>query len=167
MTTACSFTKGSRIHVFHSSQSDTRQHLRHDVTRWFRTATVIHGLNTPRQGYTHSWQPAVVAADFDGAGYQALDKSTWIQCHLSVESSEPLRTGGWFNRNGKRLECDGASATTVLQVPPDRVSLDPPPPPHVSFMVVRWGGVPQEYDADSWGPTGATSSDAFIDAFFE
>jgi hypothetical protein len=149
-----SFKEGERIHAFYRFQQS-------DCDLFIPVHNVAAGACAPRIGQSDGWQQAVVLSQKRGEDGK-VDS-------VFVEYTWPL----WFDRHGRKLhrETERDWFQEWVCISQVRKLNDPPPPPKVSFLVVRWGGEqrchPTSDGGGGWGRTGSNVSDPYMAVVFE
>eukprot|EP01065_Artemidia_motanka_P027290 TRINITY_DN32511_c0_g1_i1.p1 TRINITY_DN32511_c0_g1~~TRINITY_DN32511_c0_g1_i1.p1 ORF type:complete len:538 (+),score=175.20 TRINITY_DN32511_c0_g1_i1:68-1681(+) len=120
---------------------------------YFPVHSVLSALQSPRIGVTDGWLQAEVLA----AATDSEEVRVWPRHKL------------WCNRKGETFD-NHAGKRGVAIVPPGQVSKDPPPPPKVSFVCVRWGQWNSPHNTDGeyggWGAYGTCICDLYIKGFY-
>jgi hypothetical protein len=116
------------------------------------------GLAFPPIGFSDRWMEAVVSKDFVKMRYLYSDKSSWPQVEYQHRC--------WYDRNSQRVS--GWPRTEPVSIS-DILITGPPPPPAASIFVLRVadGEDANEWDENSWGHTGSSVSDAYVNNVFQ
>ena len=157
------YQPGEEVSVFYRYEYDGSGDR---AEAYFPVSSAVCGQGMPRMGKTDCWQPATVAQAFNP---ETFDPNMVHKTGVLVRLLHPL----WYNRHGNVLDVSSPKNTEVRVHPADVVR-GPPPPPQVSFVVVRWGGHFRTPDYNElagedggWGDIGTSISDGYIRNVFD
>ena len=138
---------GTRLWAFYRMQGFRKE------TCAVALPNAYQGLCFPPIGWSDRWFEAILVQDFVKIKFIQSDKTSWPKVEYQHRC--------WYDRDSQRVSCWPVTEPIHIN---DILLNGSPAQPTASIFVVRPadGEDANEWDENSWGPTGSSVSDAYI-----